>query len=151
MKKGFTLIEMLAVIIVLAVIAVIAIPIVANVIESGKIGATENSTNIYIKEVETKFSEWSIEGIPTNLGAVSEGDYIIIDVQKLNSVLNLDGDVPTVGTIKIDNNYSLDSHFFGYVIDAELTFDNGYKAVYQYDVSENFQGNRATIEIQKSE
>src|SRR5574344_724583 len=43
MKKGFTLVELLAVIVILAVIAIIAIPIITNVIDKAKQGALKDS------------------------------------------------------------------------------------------------------------
>ena len=43
MKKGFTLVELLAVIVILAVISIITVPIIGNVIEDSKKKALENS------------------------------------------------------------------------------------------------------------
>ncbi|MDD3453816.1 MAG: prepilin-type N-terminal cleavage/methylation domain-containing protein, partial [Bacilli bacterium] len=43
MKKGFTLVELLAVIVILAVIALISVPIILGIIEKSKKGATEDS------------------------------------------------------------------------------------------------------------
>ena len=42
MKKGFTLVELLAVIVILAIILAIAIPGISNIIDSSKKGAAEN-------------------------------------------------------------------------------------------------------------
>lgn len=152
MKKGFTLIELLAVIIVLSVVAVIAIPIIGSVIESGKTGAIENSANIYIKEIETKFSEWTVEGMPNpDIFDNGEDGYAKIDVQNLNSILDIDGDAPISGIIKISNDYSSDNHFFGYVVEADLIYDGDYSVIYRYDTSGTTHGNRATIEVHKGE
>lgn len=149
MKKGFTLIELLAVIVVLAIVAIISVPIVGNVINSGKTEATENSTSFYVKEIEDKFSEWIIEGIPTELSYDdSETGYIIFDVQDLNSVLKLEGEKPISGYVKVDNDYSADNYFFGYVISAELKYDNGYTATYTYNTSSS-DATRSNITITK--
>lgn len=138
MKKGFTLIELLAVIVILGIIATVSIPIVGSVISSGKQKATESSANFYVQEIEDKFSEWMIEGIPVSLSYdSSESGYLIFDVQNLNSVLKLEGEKPISGYVKIDNDYSLDNFYFGYVISAELEFENGYVAKYIYDKSSN--------------
>ena len=51
-KNGFTLIELLAVIVILAVIALIATPIILNVIENAKKGASKNSMYGYVEAVE---------------------------------------------------------------------------------------------------
>lgn len=42
-KKGFTLVELLAVIVVLAIIALIAIPVITSVIDKAKLGALKDS------------------------------------------------------------------------------------------------------------
>lgn len=47
-KKGFTLMELLAVIIVLAIIALISIPIITNIIKESEKKSVENSANGYV-------------------------------------------------------------------------------------------------------
>lgn len=47
-KKGFTLMELLAVIIVLAIIALVSIPIVMNIIKESEKKSVENSANGYV-------------------------------------------------------------------------------------------------------
>ena len=47
-KKGFTLVELLAVIVILAIIALIATPLILNVIDNAKKGAAEASANGYM-------------------------------------------------------------------------------------------------------
>ena len=42
-KKGFTLVELLAVVVILAIIAIIAVPLILGVIESSKKGAFKDS------------------------------------------------------------------------------------------------------------
>jgi len=51
-KKGFTLIELLAVIVILAIIAVITVPKVAEMIDSSRMGAAEDSFYGSIKSAE---------------------------------------------------------------------------------------------------
>ena len=51
-KKGFTLVELLAVIVILAIIALISTPIILGVIETAKKGAAEQSALGYIDAVE---------------------------------------------------------------------------------------------------
>ena len=51
-EKGFTLVELLAVIVILAVIALIAIPVILNLIESSRRGAAIATVNNYVKTVE---------------------------------------------------------------------------------------------------
>ena len=51
-KKGFTLLELLAVIVILAIIALIATPIVLNMINNAKKSAAVDSAYGYIKAIE---------------------------------------------------------------------------------------------------
>ena len=51
-KKGFTLLELLAVIVVLSIIALIITPIVTGVISSSKDSANARSVEGHIKNVE---------------------------------------------------------------------------------------------------
>ena len=55
MKKGFTLVELLAVIVILAIIALIATPIVLNVINQTQEGADLRSVEGYAKALETAY------------------------------------------------------------------------------------------------
>lgn len=50
--KGFTLVELLAVIVILAIIALIATPIILNVIDSAKKNAAVNSAYGYMEAIE---------------------------------------------------------------------------------------------------
>jgi len=54
MKKGFTLVELLAVIVILAVILVIAVPGISNVLNSSKKSAFESNGKMIIKAVDLK-------------------------------------------------------------------------------------------------
>ncbi len=106
-NKGFTLIELLAVIVVLAIIALIATPIVMNTIKNSKKGAAERSGEAYIKQVETAIVENRVKTGNT----VSDGTYEINNdgniclnsecTEKLD--INMNGDKPSSGTIKIIN------------------------------------------------
>lgn len=51
-QKGFTLVELLAVIVILAVIALIATPVILSMIESSRKGAAESSMLSYVDAVE---------------------------------------------------------------------------------------------------
>lgn len=51
-KKGFTLVELLAVIVILAIIALIATPIILNVIDSARKNAAINSAYGYMEAIE---------------------------------------------------------------------------------------------------
>ena len=144
MKKGFTLVELLAVIVVLAILALVAIPIVGDVIDEGKIGAMENSVIFYVKEIESKFSEWTIEGIPEGvIYTTNDSGRMFLTVSNLDNVLKFEGKKPKNGTVEIDNNYADSESQFGYVVNASLEYEDGYIVQYTYS------NNKANIEIDK--
>ena len=94
-KKGFTLVELLAVIVILAVIALIATPQVLGMIESAKKGATESSTLSYVDSVEKAIVS---KTIASSRNTNYDGKYTVIG-NKLSKNdasldLNLKGDKP---------------------------------------------------------
>ena len=71
-NKGFTLVELLAVIVILALIALIATPIILNIIKDAKRSAAKNSAYGYIDAVEkyivlakTQTGNYKLELVPT--------------------------------------------------------------------------------------
>ena len=72
MKKGFTLVELLAVIAVLAIIALIAVPLIVSLIHESKRKAAILSGEQYIKAVNYKIAQEEINGNP-----IPDGEYII--------------------------------------------------------------------------
>lgn len=143
MKKGFTLVELLAVIVILSIISLIAIPIVGNVIEESRRSALENSVIFYVKEIESKFSEWTIEGIPDDVTYTTNSGRMFLTVSNLGRVLKFDGKKPVSGTVEIDNNYADGNSQFGYVVNASLEYEDGYTIQYTYE------NDKANIEIDK--
>lgn len=88
-KKGFTLIELLAVIVILAVIALIATPIIMNVINESKQGASKDTVYNYIKSVELAVSSQELKGemligaydINTKGNLVKDGTEIALEMK----------------------------------------------------------------------
>ena len=83
-KKGFTLLELLAVIIILAIIALIATPIIMRVISRVKESANERSIFNYVRTVEE-----TLVAARTKGKSVANGTYEVDD----NGNICLDGDV----------------------------------------------------------
>ena len=61
--QGFTLIELLAVIVILAVIALIATPLIMNVINDAKKGASRDAGYNVIKAAELRAATEGIAGV----------------------------------------------------------------------------------------
>ena len=64
MKRAFTLIELLAVIIILAIVTVIAVPIINNAIDDSRESANLRSIEGYARAVEQKYYEEMSDGVP---------------------------------------------------------------------------------------
>lgn len=79
-KKGFTLVELLAVIVILAIIALIATPIILNVIDSARKNAAINSAYGYMEAIEKSvvlsgFSEG--DAASQKMATIENGTYTI--------------------------------------------------------------------------
>ena len=101
-KKGFTLVELLAVIVILAIIALIATPIILNVIDNAKEGAAKNSAYGYIDALEKANAQAILKNSEVT---VLNDTYKISDSGKVvtygsdnkSMTVNFKGDAPTDG------------------------------------------------------
>lgn len=69
--NGFTLVELLAVILLLGVLALVTVPIVSNVINNSENSSLEASITLYAREIETKVKDY----MASNNGKVPTGTY----------------------------------------------------------------------------
>lgn len=94
MKKGFTLVELLAVIVILAVIMVISVPIVLNVINNSKKSAFETDVKSLIDITILNYETYDGNGNPTTIY-----DFSISNIS--NELEGFKGDLPISGTITL--------------------------------------------------
>ncbi len=131
-KKGFTLVELLAVIVILALIALIATPIILNVINDAKKQAAKDSAYGYMDAVEKYIVSSELED-----KSIQDRTY---SVEELNSMgVSVKGNTPDNGNIEIKNSSvkSYDIGIDGYVVSngkvdkvsTTKSFENG-TAVY---------------------
>ena len=66
-NKGFTLVELLSVIVILAVILVIAVPQIMNLIESARKGSIESTAKLIAEGAEREYTNRKILGKDTNI------------------------------------------------------------------------------------
>ena len=76
-KKGFTLVELLAVIVILAIILVISVPKITSVIDSARSGSLESTAKMVAAGAETWYQTQSVLGEVTSTPSCS-------DVAKIN-------------------------------------------------------------------
>jgi len=96
MKKAFTLIELLAVIIVLAIVALIATPILLDVIEDSRKSTAKSSTALILNAAKLYYAESHFK----NEGSFSEYECSYNDKKGCDALL-LNGEKPNSGTLKI--------------------------------------------------
>lgn len=111
MKKGFTLIELIAVILILGIIALIAIPMTSNIIQDAKEGSAKVSTTNYVKEVENQIALSSMLD-----GGIQDGIYSVLELEELGVKVK---NSPTNGYVTITN---------GEVTNSSLEFNGIYVA-----------------------
>ena len=135
-KKGFTLVELLAVIVILAVISLIAVPMILGVVEEARRSAFQITCN----EIYESYEQYEInEEILGNTSVCSIFDFgrnreetEVIDGIKYEPIskLKLKGEMPKNGTYKICENKK------------ELIIDNGsYTCIKNKDRNEVLGGN----------
>ena len=109
-NKGFTLVELLAVIVILALIALIATPIILNVINDAKKQAAKDSAYGYMDAVEKYIVSSELED-----ESIQDGIY---SVEDLNKKISVKGSTPDNGNIEIKNSSvkSYDIGIDGYVV-----------------------------------
>ena len=136
-NKGFTLVELLAVIVILALIALIATPIILNVINDAKKQAAKDSAYGYMDAVEKYIVSSELED-----KSIQDRTY---SVEELNSMgVSVKGSTPDNGNIEIKNSSvkSYDIGIDGYAVSngevekvsTTKKFENG-TAVYYNPVS----------------
>ena len=147
-NKGFTLVELLAVIVILALIALIATPIILNVINDAKKQAAKDSAYGYMDAVEKYIVSSELED-----KSIKDGTY---SVEELNSMgVSVKGSIPDNGTIKIENSSvkSYDIGIDGYAVSngevgkvsTTKSFKNGTAVYYNPET-----GNKCSKEASKS-
>ena len=146
-NKGFTLVELLAVIVILALIALIATPIILNVINDAKKQAAKDSAYGYMDAVEKYIVSSELED-----ESIQDGTYRVED---LNKKISVKGSTPDNGNIEIKNSSvkSYDIGIDGYVVSngkvdkvsTTKSFKNGTAVYYNPET-----GNKCSKEAAKS-
>ena len=88
-SKGFTLIELIAVLVIMAIIALIVTPLVLNVVRKAKDSANKRSVDAYGKSIDLAVASYLIEkgDFPTSVDQLTieySGKEVVCGVAKLN-------------------------------------------------------------------
>ena len=89
-KKGFTLIELVAVLVIMAIIALIVTPLVMNIIRKARISADKRSVDAYGRSVELAIANYLLDNgdFPTEISQLTieySGDRVECSTTQLNS------------------------------------------------------------------
>jgi type IV pilus assembly protein PilA len=127
-NKGFTLVELLAVIVILAVIALISTPVVLNMIESSRQGAAESSMLSYVDATEKAILSQLMTNSSTSYTGTYTVDALVLTQGSTKITVDLKGDRPasdTNSTVKVEGTV---------VTLAKLKFGS-YYVTYTYDTT----------------
>jgi len=89
-EKGFTLIELIAVLVILAILALIVTPLVLNIIRKARTSADKRSIDAYGRSIELAVASYLLDNgtFPTSIEQLTieyTGDKVECDQEKLNS------------------------------------------------------------------
>ena len=96
-KKGFTLVELLAIIVILAIIAVITVPIILNIIDNAEKGSVEDSALGYKDALQKYYATKSVQNPEQELPSG------YMEISELPSDFTVSGENPSDGWVKLKN------------------------------------------------
>ena len=158
-KKGFTLIELIAVLVIMAILALIVTPLVMNIIRKARIAADKRSIDAYGRSIELAIAGYLLDTgkFPTDVNQLSieySGDEVVCSTTQLND----DSSVYLTGcTVKgraVDYAYGEDKTpqepaaptYDAYSVGDEVTYNN-----VDYYVIADSGTNESTVTLLKAE
>ena len=108
--KGFTLIELIAVLVIMAIIALIATPLVMNIIRKARISADKRSIDAYGRSIELAIAGYLLDTgrFPTSVDQLTieySGNEVVCTTTQLNSDSSVYLDGCTVAGRSVDYHY----------------------------------------------
>ena len=115
-KKGFTLIELIAVLVILAVIALIVTPLVLNVVRKAKDSANKRSVDAYGKSIDLAVAAYLMDtgDFPTSVDQLTieySGKEVVCGVEKLNEDSSLYLSKCSVGGVEVKDSSNKDGYY----------------------------------------
>lgn len=114
-QKGFTLLEVLAVITILGLVITILTPVVTGSLKQGKKDLAITSTKNYVEACETYLKAAALKNNLTKLEpnktyqVAKETTIGLKKYKPINDLIEFSGEIPTEGTITTNDNYALSS------------------------------------------
>ncbi len=155
-KKGFTLIELIAVLVIMAILALIVTPLVMNIIRKARIAADKRSIDAYGRSIELAIAGYLLDNgkFPTDVSELTieySGNKVECSTTQLNSDSSVYLTGCTVGGRTVDYAYGSDKTppaptYTAYTVGNQVTYNN-----VNYYVIENSDTTQATVKLLKAE
>ena len=154
-KKGFTLIELIAVLVIMAILALIVTPLVLNIIRKARTAADKRSIDAYGRSIEIAIAGYLLDNgtFPTSIGQLTieySGDEVVCSTTQLNGDSSVYLTGCTVGGRSVDYSYGTDKTppaptYTAYSIGDEVSYNN-----VDYRVIANSGANESTVTLMKA-
>ena len=130
-KKGFTLIELIAVLVIMAIIALIATPLVISIIRKTRISADKRSIDAYGRSIELAIAGYLLDNgkFPTEVSQLTieySGNEVVCTTTQLNDDSSIYLAGCTVAGRRVDYAYGADKSptYDVYSVGDEVTYNN---------------------------
>ena len=115
-SNGFTLIELIAVLVILAIIALIVTPLVLNIVRKAKDSANKRSIDAYGKSIDLAVAAYLMEkgDFPTSVDELTieySGKEVICGVEKLNEDSSVYLSKCSVGGVEVKDSSNKDGYY----------------------------------------
>ena len=153
-KKGFTLIELIAVLVIMAIIALIATPLVMSIIRSARISADKRSIDAYGRSIELAIARYLMDTgtFPTSISELTieySGDEVVCTTTQLKSDSSIYLAGCTIGERSVEG-YTYGSEgtitYQAYSVGDEVTYNN-----INYYVIKDSGAKESTVTLLKAE
>ena len=131
-EKGFTLIELIAVLVIMAILALIVTPLVMSIIRKARVSADKRSIDAYGRSIELAIAGYLLDNgkFPTEVSQLTieySGNKVECETTQINSDSSVYLAGCTVGGRTVDYAYGADKNpivYDAYEIGDEVTYNN---------------------------
>ena len=130
-KNGFTLIELIAVLVILAILALIVTPLVMNIIRKAKVSADKRSIDAYGRSIELAIAGYLMDtgDFPTSIGELTieySGSEVVCETTQLNPDSSVYLDSCTVDGRSVDYSYGTDNtpSYTPYTVGDQVSYNS---------------------------
>ena len=152
-KKGFTLIELIAVLVIMAILALIVTPLVMNIIRKAKTAADKRSIDAYGRSIEIAIAGYLLDTgtFPTSMNQLTveyKGDEVVCTTTQIKSDSSIYLAGCTVGGRSVDGYTYGDEEtitYETYEVGDQVTYNN-----VDYRVIKDSGANESTVTLLKA-